>query len=74
MELKQLILAVNDAARAIAVNRSTIYSLQKTDPTFPRIFKITSRKSGLLASELAEWALKRRATARIDGGQEGGTQ
>lgn len=69
---QQLILDVREAARTISVHRSTVYELHKKDPSFPRIFKITPKKSGILASELAEWAIKQRASARIDGQQESG--
>lgn len=72
MTIQQLILSVAQAARALAIHRATIYELHKDDPTFPRIFKITRKKSGILAGELAEWAATQRATRRIDGKQEGG--
>lgn len=74
MTIQQLIFSVAQSAEALAVHRATIYELHATDPTFPRIFKITKKKSGILASELAAWASAQRATRRIDGKQEGGEQ
>lgn len=72
MAIQQLILSVKQAAEALAIHRATIYELHNNDPTFPRIFKITRKKSGILAAELTEWAATQRATRRIDGSQEGG--
>lgn len=67
MTIQQLVYSVRQAAQTLAVSRVTIYALHKTDPSFPRIFKLTGRSSGLLVSELTEWAEAQRATRRIDG-------
>jgi predicted DNA-binding transcriptional regulator AlpA len=71
MTIQQLILSVEQAAETLAIHRATIYELHTTDPSFPRIFKTTRRKSGILASELAAWVATQRATRRIDGKVEG---
>lgn len=66
----QFVLAINEAAQALSVNRATIYELHKSDPTFPRIFKVAGKKSGILAVELDEWITSRRMFNRIDGKSE----
>lgn len=72
MTIQQLILSVAQAAKALSVHRATIYQLHGDDKTFPRIFKLTRKKSGILASELEAWVAIQRAGRRIDGKQEGG--
>lgn len=67
MAYQQIVLAVQDAAHYLSVNRATIYALHATDPSFPRIFKIVGRKSGILANELETWIAARRSGHRIDG-------
>ena len=70
MAHQRIVLAVQDAARSLSVNRATIYALHAIDPTFPRIFKVAGRKSGILAYELETWIAARRSGHRIDGKRE----
>lgn len=66
METKLLVLSIEAAAGVLGTTKQTVYTIHSTDPTFPRIFKVGKRKSGLLLSELEEWLKDRRENYQIE--------
>jgi len=65
MDIQTLIVSVEQAARALSTSKQTVYALHASDPTFPRIFKLGKRKSGLLYSELEAWLQDRRENHQL---------
>lgn len=72
MSTNTLIFSIADAAERCTVTKKTIYAWHKKDNTFPRIFRLSGKKSVIDADELDAWVAARRAGHRIDGRQEGG--
>lgn len=69
METKPLVVSVDAAASALSTTKQTIYSLHAADDSFPRIFKVGKRKSGLLFSELERWIEERHTNHKIQQGE-----
>lgn len=72
MSIQVLLLSIAEAAKRLTVTKKTIYAWQKDD-TFPRVFRLSAKKSVIDADELDAWVAARRAGHRIDG-KKGGTQ
>lgn len=71
MDIQTLIISVAQAARALATTKQTVYQLHASDPTFPRIFKVGKRRSGLLYSSLETWVKSRHDHHQISRRPEG---
>lgn len=46
--------------RRLNIPRSSLFKLQKTDPTFPKPVKLGARAVGWISSEVDEWLLSRK--------------
>jgi|GEM_PF-5259290 len=73
MSTNTLLLSIAEAAKRLTVTKKSIYSWHKKDPAFPRVFRLSGKKSVIVADELDAWVAARRAGHRIDG-KEGGAQ
>lgn len=74
MSFPQLLLGIAEAAKRLDVSKKTVYAFHRDDPTFPRIFKLSSKKSAILMAELDAWVLARHESHQIRPSREGGAQ
>jgi len=54
-ETKPLFVSMNEAARLCSLSKSTLVRLEVSDPTFPRICRISDRKSIINLAALEGW-------------------
>lgn len=59
------VIGISAAAARLSTTRQNLYEIHKTDPTFPRIFKVSPKKSAILSHELDAWIATRHATTQI---------
>lgn len=72
--LPQLLVGIAEAAKRLEISKKTVYTLHRVDPTFPRIFKLSAKKSVILVDELDTWVRARHASHPIRPIREGGTK
>lgn len=59
------VIGISAAAARLSTTRQNLYEIHKTDPTFPRIFKVSPKKSAILSHELDAWITARHASTQI---------
>ena len=55
-EIQPILLRLAEVQRFLRIARTTIHTLLKQDPTFPRPVQITGKAIGWRREELEEWA------------------
>jgi len=58
-----ILVSVKTAANLLSMTAQTIYRLQKTDPNFPRVFKVGFRKSAIYYDDIVSWVKKKKGDA-----------
>lgn len=74
MSLQQLLVGIAEAATRLDVSKKTVYAFHRDDPTFPRIFKLSAKKSAILVEELDAWVRARHGSHQIRPSREGGAK